>query len=471
MAEYGLLQEIQVQVRDTSLAVAASVSDTELLVDNAGDFSNEDADEGGLLSLNGALLEYTGVEWGIGDEDPDTILLAVPLAVAADVGDDVAAVIAGLIAEDWYAVVDHVGGDVMVGPLNTVERAAWPQGTYDPPVPVMFSEDLTRLEDAPGRPASAAIRINGWNTDFGIASADGATTVIALTYTPRPGTLHVRQNGVDLDPSEWDLVGSTLTIEPSADVIVRAGHRFTTQYDYDGAAAAVNPTPLDFVTEVLAIGAPALWAPLGEASGSVAEDISGNNRDGAYGGTKTLGQPKVAPGLPGTSTDFEGTAWAEWSAGAAWQRPASFTAMIWAKPNANTGAYLFCADDGGTIDTDRIWNLTGESPPSGRIYSGTTAVQGTAGEDLEVAEANCLLMTFDGTTVSLYKDGELVDTGTSPGAMNTSTLWPLTVGATANGQVGRWKHFDGMLQHAVLWPVAATADQANRVYRAGMGMP
>lgn len=242
MAEYGLLQEIQVQVRDTSIAVAASISDTELLVDNAGDFSNEDADEGGVLSLNGALLEYTGVEWGIGDEDPDTILLAAPLAVAADVGDDVAAVIAGLVAEDWYAVVDHNGGDVMVGPLNTVERAAWPQGVYAS-VPVMFSEDLTRLQDAPGRPASASSRVAFHNTDA--LDVDGpGDTELTLTYKPLPGSLHVRWGALEVPAEFWSLAGRTLSIlDPNA--LFEADDQITTAYAYDVAAATliVNEEP------------------------------------------------------------------------------------------------------------------------------------------------------------------------------------------------------------------------------------
>ncbi len=241
MAEYGLLQEIQVQVRDTSIAVAASVSDTELLVDNAGDFSNEDADEGGVLSLNGALLEYTGVEWGIGDEDPDTIFLAAPLAVAADVGDDVAAVIAGLVAEDWWAVVDHGGGDVMVGPLNTVERAAWAPGPYDPPVPVMFSEDLTRLEDAPGRPTSSGGRVQAWDQDMLVLEGPGEVA-LALTHTPLPMSLLAFWGTQFIPITERSLSGNLLTVEDS-DEVFGAGEVISAWYLYDGAAPATPEAP------------------------------------------------------------------------------------------------------------------------------------------------------------------------------------------------------------------------------------
>lgn len=237
MAEYGLLQEIQVQVRATSIAVAASVSDTFLLVDNGGDF---DADDGGTLALNGSQLEYTGVEWGAGDEDPDTILLAEPLAVAAEVDDMVAVMVGTQVAEDWWAVVDMGAGDpVMVGPLTFTQRSVWVPGIYDPPLPVMVSEDLSRIEDAPG--SSPGGRTLFRNTDLFVATGPGDMPC-SLSYVPTDGSVHVYWNGLLQPPSEWALVGNLLTLLDPDDVIV-AADEVSVAYAYDGGGST-PPAPV-----------------------------------------------------------------------------------------------------------------------------------------------------------------------------------------------------------------------------------
>lgn len=99
----------------------------------------------------------------------------------------------------------------------------------------------------PARPLGSAAYIGDLEDDEAIDEdtnqiafwdADEATAVDAgpvsfdLTYSPVPGSLHVRKNGLDLAPSEWSLVGKTLTITPSASVVIRAQDQFTTAYAY-----------------------------------------------------------------------------------------------------------------------------------------------------------------------------------------------------------------------------------------------
>lgn len=241
MSEYGLLQEVVTQPRATALTTAAIVTDTELVVDSAGDFDDEN---GGTLQLNGAQLDYTAIEWGVTEDDSDTIVLTDPLEVAADVDDSVAPVIGGLPAEDWYAVVDMGLGDPVMVPLDFAQRVQWPQGLYDPPVPVMVSEDLQRLEDAPGRPASASARVDAWNADEWAAAGDDTDSPGTLTFTPRPTSLMVFQNGLRLAAGDFTLDGRVATAL-AAETPILSSDGFSAYYLYDPAAEVLTLPPIE----------------------------------------------------------------------------------------------------------------------------------------------------------------------------------------------------------------------------------
>lgn len=147
MTDYGLLTNVSALPRATTLDAAASIGDTTLTVDYAGDF---DSIEGGTLDLNGARLAYTGITDGAQPSDSDTITLAAPLAVGADLGDTVSVVAGGQILTDYVAHVTMGIGDEVHVPLDVYQVGAWPLGDYTDPVPVEVSDDLRELLDAPG---------------------------------------------------------------------------------------------------------------------------------------------------------------------------------------------------------------------------------------------------------------------------------------------------------------------------------
>lgn len=238
MAEYGLLGEVTAEPRGSELTASAAISDTELVIDYSGDFDTD----GGTLDLNGARLAYVAIIEGDLPEDPDTLVLAEPLLVAGDEGDSVLAVVGAQIATDYYAQVTMSGdGDTVKARIPYNQIGLWPVGQYDPPVPVTLSDDLLWLVDAPGQTPSD--RASGWNTDEAIAAADDTDVTIPLSFVPNFGTLHVRQNGNDLAPDEWVLGGQLITVAPGAELVIRAGDRFTTAYFYDGAAAGTSQPP------------------------------------------------------------------------------------------------------------------------------------------------------------------------------------------------------------------------------------
>lgn len=250
MSDYGRLQEIAVVPRTTGLTTAASISDTELVVDSAGDFDPD----GGTLELNGAQLDYTAIVWGDTEDDSDTIVLTAPLAVAADVDDEVAPVSGGLAVEDWWAVVDMGDGDAVMVPLTYPQRFVWAPGQYDPAVKVEVSEDLQRLEDAPGRaPASSASgRVKFINTDTATAAGPGEMNV-PLTYLPIDGSEHVYWNTLLQPPTEWTRDGKVITLA-DADSRIEAGDVISVAYAYDGAGAQIERPPLPGVLDLDLVG-------------------------------------------------------------------------------------------------------------------------------------------------------------------------------------------------------------------------
>jgi hypothetical protein len=241
MSDYGLLQEVRISYRGSTLAAAAAVSDTELVVEYAGDFNydpeNPD-DTGGTLDLNGARLAYTAVTYGELPEDPDTIILAEPLTVAADVDDFVGVVAGGQVLEDWEAYVTmDGGGDQVVARLSVDQRAQWPIGVYPDPVPVVLSDDLLHIEDAPGRTVSS--RVQFLNTDEALVPSDGADVPIPLSFTPIPGSERVSFRGQRLRREDWSRTDDLLTIP--GEPWFRTDDRAWVDYAYDGAAARVGP--------------------------------------------------------------------------------------------------------------------------------------------------------------------------------------------------------------------------------------
>lgn len=241
MSEYGKLREVQRVLRSTSLTSAASISDTELEVDSAGDFDEE---FGGVLRLNGVDLAYTGVVNGTLENDSDFIQLAEPLTAAADEDDEVVPVVGGQVVEDWYAMVDMGGGPPVAVPLTLVQRTVMAEGPYEP-TPVVVSEDLQRVEDLPGRPPTASARVAFWNTDAVTVTEPGDVS-LTLTHTPLAGSLHVRWGTLMVPAEFWTLTGRVLTIlDP--DLLMLAGDEISTAYAYDPATSAldvVDPEPV-----------------------------------------------------------------------------------------------------------------------------------------------------------------------------------------------------------------------------------
>jgi len=339
------------------------------------------------------------------------------------------------------------------------------RGRFRPLRPLGTSSGFGEVDDA--APGDTSL-LRFVNADTATWSGTG-NLVIGLSFVPWSDSLQAKLNGHELEPADWtyDETLNTVTIYP--ETWWQTGERGTAYYAYFNDADPV-PTVESFEDAVIAVGDPILWATLGDASGTTAQDATTHNRDGTYGGTVALGEPALASGLPGTAVDFTGTGWVDYGTGEAWQRSTPFSAMIWAKPHtAAFDMFMFGCDDLGALGPDRCWNIVDDT--AARIYSGSGDYPADGGEAIGHLTADVtamLLLTFDGSTLKFYKDDTLVQT-TTGGAMNTSTTYPLTIGASANGRVGRFAKFDGLLQHAVMWDVVATAAQVAKLWQTGSG--
>lgn len=147
----GMLSEVEVLERGSTLTAAASVGALVLTVDDTTAFGEStpddpDANDVGTVQVPGAELDYVAV-----DSDAGTLTLAVPLAVALSEGDPVWRMAGGQVARDWRAVVDFGTGDPVRVPLPYAFRALLPEGEYDPPVPVTVAADFSAVLEVDGR--------------------------------------------------------------------------------------------------------------------------------------------------------------------------------------------------------------------------------------------------------------------------------------------------------------------------------
>lgn len=102
----GTIDRIESNTSGSGIAVAASIGDVTIQVDDSSDFDIA----GGSLTVNGIHYVYTSV-----DPDSEVVTLAAALSAAADVGDPVAALdVTGEVGVDWTVWVDlGDGGDAV----------------------------------------------------------------------------------------------------------------------------------------------------------------------------------------------------------------------------------------------------------------------------------------------------------------------------------------------------------------------
>lgn len=243
------------------------------------------------------------------------------------------------------------------------------------------------------------------------------------------------------------------------------------QFD-DGPLLTVEMALCDSIAtpykDVVAIDGPAVWYRLGDAvgSGTAADSGEPGGFPATVHGTVTFGQTGLVSGDPDGAALFDGTSgYLQAAASSAYMPVSALTLSVMVKlaafppVGAAAGVIIF----GNTsLQIDRFGGLLYEFKDTG----GRSGVLGTA-DTLSVGVASWIVVTDDGTTVSLYLDGVLLaqrpraeigfGLGVIPGAGFDPTTSPLYVG----GPPGEL--LNGVIDEVAIWKdIALTADQVMR---------
>lgn len=195
MSVRGYVQGAAWEPRGSELVAAGLLGDMTLSVEWVGLFDDDVSDdEPGFLSINDNVLTYSGV-----DEATDRLMLTSPFPVAASIDDRVYLVSGGQVMVDYVASVTMGEGDPAEVVIPFAERDLWPEGDYDDPVQVLLSDDLTRIEEVPGR----------------TPSRDGA-------YTYNPLAMGYKSVEQTIEPNTWTRITDWVIFD-LADVTHDAG--------------------------------------------------------------------------------------------------------------------------------------------------------------------------------------------------------------------------------------------------------
>lgn len=205
------------------LTVAAAVGATVLTVEHAGDFPAS-----GVLDVAGTQISYTAAG--------DTLTLAEGLGTAADVDEPVSLVLGGQVAGLWHLLVDLGDGDTVPVPIPLTQRSHWPlTETFPEPLPVLVSDDLSTVIDAPARTPSfdAGFAVDRSVTADKISAGAAGVTVLNGTFEDS-SSLGLFAGWT---PSFWRAgTGGTSHIDEATNVDKIAGSRSLAIRLDDGAA-------------------------------------------------------------------------------------------------------------------------------------------------------------------------------------------------------------------------------------------
>jgi len=225
-----------------------------------------------------------------------------------------------------------------------------------------------------------------------------------------------------------------------------------------------------YSSEVLA-DSPGLFLRLGEASGTTAEDDSGNNRDGSYVASPTLGVTGALTADANTAVTLNGTTQYVEIANAAWQNTSALTVEAWIK-TTGTSVYSVWDRDSST-GTQRVFNFNvNETAGKLRFYRLYNAA-GSFVADSVTSTRNVndglwhhVAITYDGTTCVMYIDGVVEKTATMSGGIRSTSTTPLRVGAKSITTPSQF--FNGSMDEAAYYTSALTAERIAHHYLAGI---
>lgn len=212
---------------------------------------------------------------------------------------------------------------------------------------------------------------------------------------------------------------------------------------------------------------PGFHLRLGESAGAVAADASPNGRNGNITNC-TLGQASLlTDDTANTAFGFNGASSKVVVPYGAWMNATSCTVIAWIK-TANAGLQSICDRDGGGPGP-RPWQFRMNGGVLNYLQIGGSFQSLSGGASVADNVRHMVGFTVDPTTITLYRDGAVANSGPSGGGP-TSDVPDFCLGV--NRSPGEGAFFNGTQDEVSYFPgVALTPAQMANLYTIGSNPP
>ncbi|HZC69906.1 MAG TPA: PKD domain-containing protein [Jatrophihabitans sp.] len=234
------------------------------------------------------------------------------------------------------------------------------------------------------------------------------------------------------------------------------------QYLDSGRAGVGLTAPADSYGQAIWNDSPLLYYRFDETGGSTATDVSGNEIDGRYSGSYTLGTGSlVTDDGPGGAVTFRGT---NGTVGSAWsmEGPTVYSEELWFKTTSTAGGKLigFGSSQTGTSSSyDRHVYMLGD----GRLVFGTftgTYNTATTTRSYNDGQWHYLAATQGPDGMTLYVDGTAAATNPTTSAQSYDGYWRIG-GDNLNTWSADGAYFNGVIDEPAVYLDELTADQVR----------
>ena len=239
-------------------------------------------------------------------------------------------------------------------------------------------------------------------------------------------------------------------------------------YTDSGRDLGLMPVPTDTYGKAVYNDHPDLYFRVGESTGTVARDSSGNGADGIYSGGVTLGQPGAVSGTSNTAVSLNGSDGAV-AAGSPVNNPTTYSEELWFNTTTNRGGKLIgfgSNQTGGSGGYDRHVYMFDDGRLRFGVWTGQTNVIDTD-RSYNDGAWHYVVATQSSDGMKLYVDGVLVGTNPQTQAQDYTGYWRLGGDNTWGGNSSNY--FAGTLDEAAVYSTALSADQVKAHYLAGGG--